>query len=132
MRDESELIERWEGWLRSIEQRDVEAASGYLDADYALQLVQPRASVVGRADWLKTLPDYVVSSYTVEERIIAVDGDLGVILHRAAMQATVFNRDRSGTFVVTDVWRRRDGAWRVWRRHSTPLHAGPMPERTER
>lgn len=129
---ERDLLERWRGWQRSIEERDLEAASGYLEDDYALELVVPQAAVVPRAEWLKTLPEYLVSSYAIHERIVDVEGDLGVILHRATMVATVFGADRSGTFVITDVWRRREGVWRVWRRHSTPLRGGPMPERPGR
>ena len=29
--------------------------------------------------------------------------------------------------LVRDVWRRRDGEWKIWRRHSTPLAAGQLP-----
>ena len=127
MAAERDLLERWQGWQRSIEERDIQAAGGYLDDNYALELVAPQAVVVSRAQWLETLPGYVVSSYSVDERIVDVDGDLAVVLHRARMQATVFGANRSGTFVITDVWRRREGVWWVWRRHSTPLQAGPMP-----
>ena len=131
MAAERDLLERWRGWQRSIEERDIEAASAYLDDDYALELVTPQAVVVSRAQWLETLPGYVVSSYSVDERIVDVEGDLAVVLHRATMQATVLGADRSGTFVITDIWWRREGVWRVWRRHSTPLQAGAMPKRPD-
>ncbi|MCI0581643.1 MAG: nuclear transport factor 2 family protein [Chloroflexi bacterium] len=126
-----ELIERWQAWQRSIERRDVEAARGFLADDYALELVQPARAVMPREAWLGMLPDYIVSGYQVEDQIIDVDGGLAVILHRAGIQATVYGADRSGTFVVTDVWRRRDGRWLVWRRHSTPLEAGALPAREQ-
>lgn len=124
---EQELIERWHGWQASIEARDVAAAAGYLADDYALELVQPDRAVVPREAWLALLPEYVVSGYSIELQIVEVSGDIGLILHRAHQEATVRGEDRSGPFVLTDVWRRRDGTWRVWRRHSTPLAAGVMP-----
>lgn len=124
---QKDLLERWAGWQRSIEQRDVEAARGFLADDYALELVQPDRAVFRRDQWLETLREYVVSAYVVEEQIVDVNGDLAVILHRDRMQATVFGTDRSGTFVITDVWQRPAGAWKVWRRHSTPLAALAMP-----
>jgi hypothetical protein len=43
------------------------------------------------------------------------------------MQATVLGSERSGLFVISDVWHRQNDAWRVWRRHSTRLAAGAMP-----
>ena len=112
---------------RCIAERDVEAAAVVLDADYALVLVQPVAAVVPKDRWLATLPDYLVHSYDVQEQLIDVDGDVAAVLHRVQMHATVGGVDRSGVFIVTDIWRRRDGQWRVWKRHSTPLTAGPVP-----
>ncbi len=127
MDDEEALRDRWAGWQRSIEERDVEAAASFLADDYALELVQPRRAVVRRDEWLRTLTDYVVSSYATLDDIVDIDGDVAVVLHRAEMEATVLGADRSGMFVLTDIWRRQDGAWHVWRRHSTPLSAGVMP-----
>jgi ketosteroid isomerase-like protein len=112
---------------RCIAERDVEAAAVVLDADYALVLVQPVAAVIPRDRWLATLPDYIVHSYEVQEQLIDVDGDVAAVLHRAQMHSTVSGVDRSGVFIVTDIWRRRDGQWRVWKRHATPLTAGPVP-----
>ena len=128
---ERELIERWQAWQKSIEERNVEDAAHYLDDDYALELVQPTRAVFHRAEWLETLRDYLVSEYAVEEQTVGIAGDLAIVMHRARMQAMVFGSDRSGTFVITDVWRRRDGVWKVWRRHSTPLTAGAMPPRQD-
>ena len=124
---EDELMEQWGRWQKAIEDRDVEAARSCLADDYALQLVQPVRAAIGRAQWLAARPDYVVSSYQVEDQVVDIDGDLAVVLHRARMQATVSGVDRSGIFVITDVWRRDGGAWKVWRRHSTPLTSGAMP-----
>lgn len=124
---ESEIVARSEGWQRAIEARDVDTAANYLAEDYALVIVQPAGSIVPRADWLALLPDYVVTGYEVLERIVAIDGDLALMLQRVHQQATVRGADRSGIFVLSDTWRRRDGTWKVWRRHSTPLAAGAMP-----
>ena len=127
MSDVDELVARADGWQRCIEARDVTGVLDYLDDDYALVLVQPTKSVVKRPQWIETLPDYIEHEYALQERVIDVDGDLGVVLQRVVMRATVLGNDRSGTFVLSDIWRRRDGAWRVWRRHSTPLTAGSLP-----
>ena len=124
---EQELIERWHGWQASIEARDVAAAGGFLAEDYALELVQPERAIVPREAWLALLPDYVVSGYAIEAEIVEVSGDIGLIVHRARQEAIVLGADRSDTFVLTDIWRRVDGTWRVWRRTSTPLSAGVMP-----
>ncbi len=56
------------------------------------------------------------------------DGECGMmalaaVLQRVRMKATVFGQDRSGVFILSDVWRRGPGGWQIWRRHSTPLDA---------
>lgn len=124
---EAELVGRAEGWQRAIEARDVVAAGEILADDYALVIVQPARAVMPRAQWLALLPDYVVSGYEIQERIVEIDGDLGLMLQRVRQEALVRGADRSGTFVLSDSWRRTDGIWRVWRRHSTPLAAGVIP-----
>ncbi len=102
-------------------------ADGVLHADYALVLIQPAKAVMPRARWLDVLPDYIDHDYAVEDEVADVDGDLAVFLHRDRMRATVLGQDRSGTFVITDVWRHVNNGWRVWRRHSTPLAARMLP-----
>jgi hypothetical protein len=91
--------------------------------------VQPVRNVMGRAVWLEMLADYVVHEWEVEERIVDLDGDVAAMLQRVRMLATVMGEDRSGIFVLSDLWRRVDGEWRVWRRHSTPLMAGQLARR---
>lgn len=109
--------------------RDVVGAEQVLDADFALVLVYPAAATVPRAQWLATLPVYDIHQYDVEECMVEIDrdGDTATMLHRATMACHVDGVDRSGTFVISDVWRKRADGWRVWRRHSTPLTAVALP-----
>ncbi|MBA3286757.1 MAG: nuclear transport factor 2 family protein [Acidimicrobiia bacterium] len=122
-----DLRDAMDRFQQCIESRDAVVAETVLDADYALVLVQPERAVMPRRRWLDVLPEYVVHEYAVEEEIVEVAGDLAVVLHRDRMRATVVGSDRSGTFAISDVWRRIAGDWRIWRRHSTPLSAGPLP-----
>jgi ketosteroid isomerase-like protein len=110
-----------------IERRDRAAAEQVLDEDFALVLVEPTRAVMARDRWLDVLGEYVVHEYVIDEQVVDVDGDCAAVLHRVRMRATVMGNDRSGTFVLSDMWRRREGRWRIWRRHSTPLSAGSMP-----
>ena len=103
--------------------RDAELAGGVLHADYALVLVQPEPAVMPRDRWLAVLPDYVVEAYDVQSQQLDILGTCAAHIQRFQMTATVLGEDRSGTFVVSDVWLRGDDGWRIWRRHSTPLAA---------
>lgn len=112
---------------RCISARDAQGAAHVIDDGYALVLAHPSKVVMARDRWLLMLPDYVIHRYDIEEQAVDIDDDCAAVLQRVRMEATVVGEDRSGLFVISDVWRQRDGQWRLWRRHSTPLHAGPMP-----
>jgi ketosteroid isomerase-like protein len=122
-----EIGDRTDRWQLTIEARDPEAAAHFLSDDYALVILQPQPAVVRRDEWLRMLPDYAVSGYSVEERIVETSGDLCTVFQRVDQTALVKGVERSGIFILVDVWVREDDAWRVWRRHSTPLSAGPAP-----
>ena len=124
---DAELHARMGDFQRCIGQRDATAAADVLDDEYALVLVHPRPAVMPRDRWLQVLADYVVHDYEVQEQVIDVADDCASVLQRVSMHATVLGEERSGTFVISDVWRRRASGWRIWRRHSTPLDAGRLP-----
>lgn len=123
---EQEIVERAEAWQRAIEARDPDAAGAILAADYALVVTHPARAVMPRDAWLALLPEYVVTGYEVESQTVDVRGDFATVAQRVDQQATVRGDDRSGPFVLVDVWTRADGEWRVWRRFSTPLTAGEL------
>ena len=124
----TELLTQIENFQRVVLDRDPALAESVLDDGFMLMLVQPMPAAVPREVWLGLLPDYVVHEYLVEEQTVDVDGDTAAVLSRVRMRADVLGDDRSGTFVLTDVWRQRSDGWRVWRRHSTPATAGRLPK----
>lgn len=111
----------------AVLQRDEQLARQVLHPDYALVLVHPTRTVMPRERWLAVLPDYLVSTWSVSEQTVDVDADTAAVLQRVDMEATVLGVDRSGPFIISDIWRRGADGWQVWRRHSTPLAAGDMP-----
>ena len=128
---EDRLRERMALFGRVIETRDAALATDVLDDEFCLVLVHPTPATMPASRWIEVLPDYVVSRYDVVHADLAIDGDCATVLQRVEMDAVVLGDDRRGTFVITDVWRLRGDTWRVWRRHSTPLSAGPMPGAAE-
>jgi hypothetical protein len=124
---DSDLQRQLDEFQRCIEERDAQPAENVLHDDYALVLVHPAAVEMPRARWREVLADYVVHEYELRGRIVDIDGDTASVLQRVSMRATVLGEERSGTFVISDTWRRGPDGWRVWRRHSTPLAGAPMP-----
>ena len=126
----SDLEHQTQEFERCVIERDRATAEAVLDRDFALVLVHPESAVMPRNRWLEVLSEYVVHEWTVQDRRLDIDEDgCAALLQRVQVRATVLGEDRSGPFVISDLWRLRDGSWRIWRRHSTPLVAGPMPGR---
>ena len=126
----SDLEHQMQEFERCVIERDRAAAEAVLDRDFALVLVHPESAVMPRNRWLEVLSEYVVHEWTVQDRRLDIDEDgCAALLQRVQVRATVLGEDRSGPFVISNLWRLRDGSWRIWRRHSTPLVAGPMPGR---
>jgi len=124
---DTEISERTDLWQLTIEARDPDGAARFLCDDYALVILQPLPAVVRRDEWLRMLPDYAVTGYSIEERIVETSPDLCTVFQRVDQTALVQGVERSGIFILVDVWVREADAWRVWRRHSTPLSAGVAP-----
>jgi hypothetical protein len=124
---DAQLGDRTDRWQLAIEARDPEAAAHFLSDDYALVILQPQPTVVRRDEWLRMLPDYDVTGYSVEERIVETGRDLCTVFQRVDQTAVVKGVERSGIFILVDVWVQEADEWRVWRRHSTPLSAGVAP-----
>jgi ketosteroid isomerase-like protein len=128
MTDVDDVLARAAGWQALLEARDVENIRGFMHEDYALVLVVPSEATVPLDEWLRMLPDYVVHSWEIHQQIAHVNDDTAAVLTLGTQHATVRGGDRSGRFVITDVWLRgRADQWRIWRRHSTPDTAGAMP-----
>jgi hypothetical protein len=122
-----ELLARAALWDQAIRDRDESRAGQFLAPGFAHEQVEPVRTVMSRDVWLEMLADYVVHEWTVEEQIVDLDGDVAAVLRWVRMRTTVMGEDRSGVCVITDLWRRDGGEWRVWRRHSTPLSPGRLP-----
>ncbi len=122
-----DLTEAMAAFDSAVVHRDAALADSVLHHGFELVLVHPAPARMPRSRWLDVLPDYVVDSFEVLQTQVDVDEDVAAVLRRVLMTATVLGQDRSGLFVISDVWRRTDYGWRVWRRHSSPLEAGVIP-----
>ena len=64
-------------------------------------------------------PRYAIEDFAYEEIDVEVYGDTAVLSSRYRQTAELDGRDLSGSFLLTDVWVRRDGRWQAVRRHAT-------------
>ncbi len=117
---EAEVRAASAAWSEIIMKRDVAGADRALGAEYSL--MAPGIGEMPRAEWLASLPEYVIASYEFTDVKIHVYGETTAVMRsRYRQTATVFGKDRSGAMLVTDVWVKRDGRWQVVARHTSFL-----------
>ena len=114
MSAELEAVE--EEWLEVVKRSDVEAADRLLADDFALSSMGGVGDHVSRADWLANLDKIESSVLEVEVLESRVLNDLGIVRARLRWEARLGERDLTGDYAVTDIFKREDGRWRPsWR-----------------
>ena len=98
---------------------------------YAVQGV-PSIQIVPKQSWLNLLKDYVTESFTIDDIKVNVYDNTAVAMLMFTQKATVRGHDRSGQFVLTDIWYKGNKGWLIAERHSTrpgpPVPAGMQPK----
>jgi ketosteroid isomerase-like protein len=119
-RREIEQLERT--FMDAVRDRDMDTLEAMLGERFTLTTGRPGAEVRGRAEWLEvTRGSYVIESYEFEWLEIDRYGDAAVARSRYRQRGRMGDDDRTQPFLMTDVWVRSEGDWRLVSRHITPL-----------
>ena len=111
-----ELIRLEHEWMEAIKQNDMEKLQYIVGQEYTLTATG--LGRITRQHWMDTVPVYDVHEYDFRDVVVHAYNDAAVVLADVDLQATVAGTDRSGNFLVNDVWIRRDGRWQVVARAS--------------
>jgi uncharacterized protein DUF4440 len=114
----SEELYRIEQQLASaIERSDVDAAGGLLADDFVLSSTGGVGDHVPRDKWLESLTKLETRSLSPQVLGARIIGDVAVVRLRVSWDATLGDRDLTGDYAVTDVFRNQDGnrllSWRI-------------------
>jgi ketosteroid isomerase-like protein len=117
--DQFAALER--DWAAAIQKQDVASMERFLSPQYSLFIAVQgeRLKVIPRAAWLDTLKVYETKAFTIDDLQAHAYGDTAIVLMLCTQQATVKGQDRSGQFLITDVWVKGASGWRVTERHSS-------------
>jgi ketosteroid isomerase-like protein len=101
---------------RAVRERDAASAAGLLDDEFALTSSLGTGLHVDKDAWLRGLEAVVTDKLTARDAQLREFGDVGVALWRMDWKARSGEDDLSGPYVVSDVWIRAGGGWRLrWR-----------------
>ena len=129
---EQEIVALEKKWNAAIQCQDVGQTGQFLADSYFLAVAvlgQP-LQVVPKERWLENLKFYKIHSHSIDDIKVRVYGDTAVVLMLYTQKATVGRtpRDRSGQFLITDIWVKQAGGWRVAERHSSRPEQLPVPQ----
>jgi len=114
------IRELQQAWMEAWIARDRATLERMLAPEFALVVSARPEARVDRAAWLRTAgTEYVCESFRYDGMQLRDLGEIVVASSLATQRATAFGQDRSGTFFLTDIWRRgSDGEWQVIARYS--------------
>jgi ketosteroid isomerase-like protein len=75
--------------------------------------------IMPKQSWLTLLKDYVTESFTIDDIKVNVYGNTAIAMLMFTQKATVRGQDRSGQFVLTDIWYKGNNGWLIVERHSS-------------
>jgi hypothetical protein len=106
----------------AVKARDIPLLERHLGQEFTLTTGRPGAEVRSRSEWLDvTRDDYVVDSFDFDDLVVQAYGDFAVVRSRYRQAGSMAAQDRSGAYLMTDAWVRRDERWQLVARHITPL-----------
>lgn len=111
-------------WMQAWIDRDRPTLEAILDEDFVLTVSANPSAPVTRSRWLAATETYLATDFSYDWMHVRLFGDMAVVASTATQTASVGGQDRSGTFFLTDVWRKTDGRWRVAARHSSRPETG--------
>jgi ketosteroid isomerase-like protein len=121
-----ELRELEQRFMTAVAERDLDFLERHLGDEFTLTTGRPGHETRDRAEWLEvTATTYEIRSFRFDELEVLDYGDVAVVRCRYSQEATMDGADRSQTFLMTDVWHRREGGRRLVTRHISPLPRDP-------
>jgi ketosteroid isomerase-like protein len=108
--------------MDAVQRRDMDWLEERLGEEFALTTGRPGHETRSRDEWLRiTRDDYVIHSFDFGELEVLDYGEAAVARSRYSQRARMGEAERSGAYLMTDVWVRRDGDWRIVTRHISPV-----------
>src|SRR5688572_16602601 len=118
---EQEIIDLEHQWATAIQQQDAAQMPQFLADSYFLAIGSQGLPLqfMPRAKWLETLPAYKSETFAIDHIHVDVYGSTAIVFMLFTQKATVHGQDRSGQFVLADIWVRQHEGWHVAERHSS-------------
>jgi catechol 2,3-dioxygenase-like lactoylglutathione lyase family enzyme len=117
-----ELARLEHAWLDAVRRRDVVFLEGLLGAEFTLTTGRLGSESRTRDEYLRiTRDEYRLEEFAFEWVDVVAEADAAVVRSRLRQRGRMGGQDRTQSFLMTDVFFRRDGRWQAVARHISPL-----------
>jgi ketosteroid isomerase-like protein len=107
-------------WMDAWRTKDSVKLEQILAPDYRLVFAAPTVQIVPRSKWMQVaLHGYDCESFKYLDFDIRVYGNTAIVQSTYEQKAVLNGTDRSGKFMITDVWVKTKGQWQVVHRHTS-------------
>jgi hypothetical protein len=119
-----EVRELEQRFMTAVAERDIDFIERHLGEEFTLTTGRPGHETRDRAEWLEvTATAYEIRSFRFDRLDVLDYAEVAVVRSRYSQEATMGGADRSQSYLMTDVWHRREGTFRLVSRHISPLPA---------
>ncbi len=113
---EEEWAALYHRWMQAVKEKDMQTLDGILGAEYIY--TASGQGKFSREGWLRAVLVYDIESFSYPAIDVREYGDVAVGIVEYRQEAMYQGTRRSGLFLITDVWVRRDDRWQVVARSS--------------
>ena len=112
-----ELTKLSHDWMQAWKDNDMNFLENILAPDF--RLLTSDLWVMPREKWLALVPVYKCQSFEYKQQEVRDYGNAAIVQSNYSQTATLNGQDRSGDFLITDIWVKQDGNWKVTHRHTS-------------
>jgi len=107
-------------WMNAVAKHDEAALRRIIADDFTMTSAFSTGELENKDSFVKNATQGVNGmSFEYHDTQVHMYGDTGIVKTRVKISYTFNGQDRSGDYMVTDVWVKRDGHWQVVTRHSS-------------
>jgi ketosteroid isomerase-like protein len=119
---ESDFMKLEQSWVDAIAKHDEAAIRNLLADEFTLTSAFSTGDLINKDQFIKNFMHAISGmSATFQDFLVRTYGDVAVVKFRSNSNYTFNGEDRSGDYLITDVWVKRGGRWQVVTRHATLL-----------
>jgi len=123
----NEFVNLEREWMKAVARHDEEAVKRFMADDFTLTSAYSTGDLVTREQFLKNIQSVQQNELTFSDARVKFYGDVAILKARIKDNYRMNGEDRSGDYLITDVWVKHDGRWQVVTRHSS-IPMKPQPK----